>query len=106
MCKYTILAERPAASVRYCHCCKTYNVIYNNLIMNFERGGFQGFKSHLSECYDYNVHTHCCEHRDFRDIKFNTRLEGLQFLFSTREVGELLALIQEAELSDFLLEKA
>jgi len=105
MCKHTILAERQYAGIRYCHDCKSYKFLYNNIVLNLSNKAFLGFKKHLSDCYEYNIENHYCEHRHIRDITFNTRMEGLQFLFSTQEVGELLSLIQEAELSEMFVDE-
>ncbi|MEM1318934.1 MAG: DUF6686 family protein [Bacteroidota bacterium] len=105
MCKYSILAQSKDAYIRYCHCCKTYTVTFNNLLMNFAPSGLSDFKAHLTACYEANVRDHCEEHRGVRDITFSTRLDGLSFLFSTQEVGELLSLIQQAQLSELLVEE-
>ncbi|MFT5263724.1 MAG: hypothetical protein ACI9RM_002452 [Ulvibacter sp.] len=108
--KYLFLDE-PTSSLdieqqyRYCHHCETYSITFNNLIMNFDAIGFDGFKDNLSNCYGSNLEGHFPEHRDMRDITFGTRLDGLQFLFSINEVGALLTLIQEAQLSEMFVEE-
>jgi hypothetical protein len=93
MCKYSILSQREYAVIRYCHHCKIYSITYNNLIMNFDVIGFDGFKNSLANCYRSNIEDHFPEHRDVRDVTFGTRLDGLQFLFSINEIGMMLALI-------------
>ncbi|MEL6864122.1 MAG: DUF6686 family protein [Bacteroidota bacterium] len=103
-CKYSILAESAHATIRYCHHCNTYSLLYNNVVMNFEIAGFERFKDNLVRCYEHNTKNHCIVHRKVRDIVFNTSLEGLQLLFSTEEVGELLSLIQEAQLNEVFVE--
>lgn len=105
MCKHTILVERQDAGIRYCHCCKSYKVLYKNILLNLSSDAFFGFKKHLTDCYEHNTENHCQEHRHVRDIIFNTRMEGLQFIFSTNEVGELLSLIQEAEMSEMMADE-
>ncbi|MFT6320747.1 MAG: hypothetical protein ACJAT4_001675 [Granulosicoccus sp.] len=100
MCKHSILAERDHAGIRYCHDCQSYKIMFQNILLNLSRKAFFDFKKHLSECYEYNIDNHCCEHRQVRDITFNTQMDGLQFVFSTQEVGEFLSLIQEAEMSE------
>ena len=103
MCKYTILAEREHAGIRYCHDCKSYKIMFQNILLSLSRKAFLEFKMHLSKCYAYNTENHCCEHRDVRNITFNTQMEGLQFIFSTKEVGKFLSLIQEAEMSEMFV---
>ena len=77
--------------------------MFQNILLSLSRKAFLEFKMHLSKCYEYNIENHCCEHRDVRNITFNTQMEGLQFIFSTKEVGEFLSLIQEAEMSEMFV---
>lgn len=99
MCKYTFLAQNENGVIRYCQDCDTYNIMYNNLLMNFQKHGMELFKMDLRQCYDYHTENYCVEHRDLRNVTISTGMDGLMFLFSTHEVGELLALIQEAQMS-------
>lgn len=102
MCEYTLLARASNGNVRWCHCCKTYSITFNNIVMNFEPKGFHRFKENLAECYQYNSKNSC--KRECRDIYFNTRLEGMQLLFSTTEVGALLSLLQDASFHEISIE--
>ena len=102
MCKYSILAELPNAKIQYCHHCNTVVLIYNNILLNFNIKGFESFKEELASCYDYHARN-CLGTK--RDITFTTKIEGMHLLFSLSEVGELLMLVQEAQLSELFLEK-
>lgn len=102
MCKYSMLAKNVNGAVRWCHDCQTFNLSFNNFILNFTASGFQQFKANLTACYTENAKQQCC--RTKRDIVFNTRLEGMQLLFSTAEVGALLSLMQEAALHEISFE--
>ena len=99
MCQYKSLAKTNKGKIHRCLKCDSYTLAFNNIVMTFNKTGFLNFKSNVSECYDVNIKCACNQFR--RDIYFNTKLEGMQLLFSTKEVGELLMLLQEAEISDF-----
>ncbi len=101
MCKYSILSQTDKGFVRYCYDCHTYSIVYENILMNFDDKGFQNFKSNVSQCYVENVKDSYNPKR--RDIFFNTRVDGLQFIFSVEEVGEILSLMQTAELESMHL---
>ena len=62
---------------------------------------FNKFKENLNDCYEAHLNKGFC--RNQRQIVFNTRLDGMQLLFSVNEVGSLLALMQEAELELMLI---
>ncbi len=94
MCHYSLLSQRKNASVHYCVDCKTYTITFNNLVLSFNHVGFDTFKAGLEECYEECAASCLNCHR--RDIFFNTRLEGVQMLFSINEVGALLSVMQEA----------
>lgn len=68
--------------------------------MSFDDGGFESFKHNLSECY--GECSRCHKDRNRRDIYFNTRLDGMQLLFSVNEVGDLLSLMQEAQITEIV----
>ncbi|MEM9990234.1 MAG: DUF6686 family protein [Bacteroidota bacterium] len=99
MCKYVHLAENKHGNIRYCRHCKTYSVGYSNLLINLSDSGMELFKIDLMHCYDYHIEHQYSEYRDLRNVTIATGVEGLSFLFSTNEVGELLALIQEAQMN-------
>ncbi len=104
MCKYSILAECANGTVRWCHHCKIYTLTFNNLSLSFGKRAFYEFKENVAACYAEHAKSVC--QRTCRDILFNTRLEGLQFVFSTNEVGDLLTMIQEAELCHTMLDES
>ena len=106
MCQYTILSQRENAIIRYCNDCKPYILEFSNILINFESQGFEGFKHNLGICYETNTERYFPEHRDIRDIRFNTKIEGLQLLFSLNEIGVLLAMMQEAQLSELTFENS
>lgn len=95
MCNYSLLVQYKHACVRYCHDCETYTLVFNNLLMNFNGKGLEEFKDGLMDCYE-NCSMRCGD-TSKRDIYFNTRLDGMQLLFSVEEVGDVLAIIQEAQ---------
>ncbi len=103
MCKYTALSNNTDGRVQWCQDCKTYHVNFNNLVMSFSIKSFDSFKNNMLACYEENVNKGCC--RDERQVLFNTRVDGMQLLFSTNEVGSFLSLMQEAELSLMVLEE-
>ena len=95
MCKFSILFKNKNGIIRYCHDCNTYNLNYKNIVMNFDEVGFTRFKENVSICYEENLKMSSNPH--LRDIFFNTKVEGLLFVFSITEVGELLSMIQAAD---------
>lgn len=101
MCKYSILASCPSGAVRYCHHCQNYNVYYGNIVVNFSQIGFEEFKENVAACYEHNVDCSCSDNN--RGIFFNTRIEGLQFVFSVTEISELLSMLQTASLEAMTL---
>lgn len=101
MCKYSILAQNSKGVIRYCYDCGTFNLLYGNILMNFNSTGFTQFKENVTKCYEENIKCNC--ERKRRDIFFNTRVEGLQLVFSTDEVGDLLSMIQAANLESIML---
>lgn len=103
MCPYTVLTRRPNSLVQWCHECQTYQLIFNNLVLCFEPPAFAEFKDMVGKCYMY--HLECVPDRNNKEILFNTPVLDMHFLFSTNEVGELLGLMQEAELAFIGLEK-
>jgi len=102
MCTYSILAEQPTGNVRWCHDCAIYTLTFNNLVLSFGERAFYEFKENVAACYAENA-TAVCQ-RSCRDIFFNTRLEGLQMVFSTNEMADLLTMLQEAELCHAMLD--
>lgn len=62
--------------------------------MSFDPVHFGCFQRGLSQCYEECSPMASC--RKKRDIIFNTKLDGMQLLFSVGEVGELLSIMQEA----------
>jgi len=96
MCKYSVLAKSGKGFVRYCHDCQTYCLNFGNIVMNFDQVGYDQFKKNVEMCYE--EHAECLNHRDLRKIFFDTKVEGLQLVFSTEEVGALLSLMQLASL--------
>ncbi|MEM9918285.1 MAG: DUF6686 family protein [Bacteroidota bacterium] len=101
MCKYEVLAENNGALIQLCKGCGSYTLQFNNLVMNFPPLAFHQFKKSVQDCYNVNVES--CGDRDKRTIIFNTRLDSMQLLFSTNEVGALLALLQEAQIQELML---
>lgn len=101
MCKYKILVRRNNGLVRWCDDCKAYNVIFNNVVMTYKPKGLESFKKNLAECYE--AHCKTDHNRACRNIYFNTLVDGVQFLFSTNEIGNFLSLLQEASLQHLLV---
>lgn len=101
MCDYLVLARSEKNSIKWCKDCDTYCISYNNIVITFTQKAFQEFKQQITDCYSH----HAKESLDWdrRDIVFNTRLDGVRFLFSTNEVKELLSLIKNAEAYQGLL---
>ncbi|MFT4761632.1 MAG: hypothetical protein ACI9XO_004190 [Paraglaciecola sp.] len=99
MCKYSILAKKPNGMIRYCHECETYSLLFNNVLMSFDPNGFEGFKNTIYDCYEHNSEQHFPEHRNVKDITFNTQTKGMSLLFSTNEVATILSMMQDAELA-------
>jgi len=95
MCDFIVLARVDKHVVRWCKNCETYSITYNNIVANFSQFAFENFSQNVDFCYQQNMKDP--KNVDKRDIFFNTSVDGIQFLFSTREVGTLLRLIQEAK---------
>ncbi|MEM9822669.1 MAG: DUF6686 family protein [Bacteroidota bacterium] len=104
MYKYSVLAKRKQGIIRWCHDCKTYNLAYHNICLNFNATGFEKFKESMEACYEENIKR--TNRRNCKDIFIETSLEGLQLLFSTNEIGELLSMLQEASLAAYLPENS
>ncbi len=102
MCRYTYLSKNEQGEVKWCHDCKTYHLTFNNMIMNFKSSAFHQFKDNLNACYQANLNTDF--DRDERQILFNTRIDGLQLLFSVNEIGSFLSLMQEATIESMFAE--
>ena len=64
--------------------------------MCFSSKAFRQFKSNQADCYEF--HVHISFPRENQDIFFETKEAGLNLRFSLDEIGELLSLLQEAEL--------
>lgn len=102
MCDYVIIAQSTNGIIRFCKDCKTYVIIYNNLIVNYDHEGFIEFKDFLSTCYEHHRQTKYDPH--FRYIHFNTLINGMKLLYSLAEVGELLSLFQKGHLNNLSYE--
>ncbi|MEM1214505.1 MAG: DUF6686 family protein [Bacteroidota bacterium] len=97
MCEYIIIAKDGPATVRYCFHCKTYSLAYENILLNMSENGMEDFKNCLLQCYDYHL-CHQDQERFYeRDIRLNTKVDGLQMMFSLAELSQLIAILQEAQ---------
>jgi len=101
MCTYHHLTNSKFGSIKWCEKCGIFHLEFGNIAMNFNVESFSGFKENLLACYQHYSGAECC--RNQRSIIFNTRIEGMQLLFSTEEVGNLLAMMQEAELEQMMI---
>ncbi|MEM8886434.1 MAG: DUF6686 family protein [Bacteroidota bacterium] len=98
MCSYETLSQTEFGKIQICTVCNTYVFTYKNLVINYDRPGFLEFKECLRKCYAFNKRSDVDPH--YQDIHFNTKIEGMKLRFSRAEVGELLALFQEAYLNN------
>ncbi|MEM7368301.1 MAG: DUF6686 family protein [Bacteroidota bacterium] len=96
MCSYQLLSQGPLGSIRWCKTCGTFNILFNNISFSFKPEAFQKFKRNVSDCYAHYSQSNCAVKK--RDIVFNTSSAGVHFVFSVNELGELLFLMQTAEL--------
>lgn len=97
MCQYDPLARNSDGFVLWCKECKVYNVHFQNIVLTLDERGLHQFKKNISNCYAGNL---CLpEDRDRKTIFFDTQVNGLRFCFSINDLGSLLSLMQEAELS-------
>lgn len=101
MCTFHTLSQSEKIQVKWCSKCDCYSLYIQNVVLQFRPPSLQGFKDNLEACYQHYASITAC--RDERTILFNTRLEGLQLLFSFHEVGALIAQLQEAEWSKMSL---
>ncbi|MEM1119491.1 MAG: DUF6686 family protein [Bacteroidota bacterium] len=103
-CSYITLVQRPHCIIQWCNDCQTFQIIYNNIVLCFPPKEFENFKETVAECYMH--HLEWVDNRDRRQIFFNTPVIDMHFLFSTNEVGELLGLLQDAELEFMMIDQA
>ena len=102
MCKPTILSQSSIGYVKHCRDCGTYTIAFNNSMVALDKKGFLGFKGSLRDCYQAHLKNEVDS--SFRYIMFDTFCEGIRFLFSLDEIGEVLSMMQEAELHQYITE--
>lgn len=100
MCKYTVLAQNSHGIVRWCHHCEAFHLAYNNITMNLKPKAFEQFKCNLEDCYYDNMEK---ARPKCRNIIFDTPIEGINLIFTHREVGDFLALVQDAVIAAYPL---
>jgi hypothetical protein len=93
---FDVIAESDFGSIRLLNKGEVFNILFNNIVLYFNSECFLNFKHNLACCYEENINSEHC--LDCRNIVFNTRNEDMRLLFSSREVGQLLSMMQEAEL--------
>lgn len=97
MCNYQKLAKNSDGVILWCNDCHVYSLQFNNIVMTLNETGFQQFKENIENCYQED-HS-CSKHAHHKHIIFETKLVGMKLCFSKRDVGSLLALMQEATFS-------
>ncbi|BDS09412.1 DUF6686 family protein [Aureispira anguillae] len=101
MCQHDSLAKNSDGFVLWCNECRVYNLYFKNIVMTLDERGLYQFKENIATCYAENLNS--SKDRNRRTILFDTQVNGMRFCFSTNDVGSLLSLMQEAELSYYEL---
>ncbi len=99
MCNYQTLAHNNFGMVIFCPDCKTYQLYFGNLVLSLSKQGIHQMKEVLS--LKYAAFAAVEPNRDFKNIVIDTEFKGVRMCFTINEIGNFIALLQEALINNF-----
>ena len=94
MCKNSrILSRTKNGELSICKSCKTYSLVFNNLLLQFDRKQLQQFRKHISNInikYWLNYYSKTTQKRK---IPVATQQQNLILFFTQKEFNELKSVI-------------
>lgn len=77
-----------------CNHCRHYQVAFGNMALSFTGDQYLEFMDTVTEYYEQNKN---CSNPDLKSIQIPTIVRSIMLVFSTKELGQLFVLLNQAK---------